>query len=246
MNENDGLHAALRELSNLLLSEETLRSSLQQVAFLSVRAIEECDAAGISVVAGSDVITAAGSDEHVDTIDDLQYRSEEGPCLQAIVDGRIIRSDRVADDPRWPAFGKLAAQHGVTACLAVPLLEDGESLGALNLYSYRDQGFDAASEESAVVLAAQASGPLSDMRRYASLRLAASHLIGQIDSQVPVATGVLMERERCSREEAVAALTRMATEGKTEVEDAALTIVRSTVEVGGSGSVPLVKPSPPD
>ena len=44
--------ASLRELAQLLLSEETLETTLQRVADLSVRTIPGCDSAGVTLPQG--------------------------------------------------------------------------------------------------------------------------------------------------------------------------------------------------
>jgi GAF domain-containing protein len=239
MTDSDRLLAALRELSNLLLSDETMRSSLQRVAFLSVRAIEVCDAAGVSVVSDGGVTTAASSDNRVEAVDEIQYRTGQGPCLQAITDGRIFRLDSMDEETRWPEFTAVAAECGVRGCLALPLIEDGETFGALNLYSFQARPFDVGDEDAAVALAAQASGPLSNMRRYVNLQRIASRLSRTGNSAVPMAAGVLMERNCCSHIEAMRLLTRIAEEEGHDLEGAALAIVRSVtspIQLRGVGA----------
>jgi GAF domain-containing protein len=178
-------------------------------------------------MSGTGVITAASSDDRVEAVDEIQYSSGQGPCLQAITDGRIFRLDSMDEETRWPAFTARAAEQGVRGCLALPLLEDGETFGALNLYSFQDRPFGVTDEDSAVALAAQASGPLSNMRRYANLQQIASHLSRAEDSAVPLAAGILMERNCCSRIEAMRLLTRIAEEDGHDAEAAALAVVRS-------------------
>lgn len=227
MTEKERLLDSLRQLSNLLLSEETLRSSLKRVANLSVRAMDACDAAGVSVVDGSLVVTIASSDASVEVIDEIQYTTEQGPCLQAIRDGQIYKIDSMTEDTRWPEFTRLAIQSGVMACLGLPLIEDGSTFGSLNLYGYHDRIFDSEDEKSAVALAAQASGPLSNMRRYEELQQIASRLSKANEAPLAVAVGILMEREGCSRDDATAKLRRMAEDDSGDLEAAARAIVSS-------------------
>src|SRR5687768_1429064 len=87
---------SVRELSSLLVSEETLSTALDRVAKLSAEVVPGAEAVGITLVKGeqdqnrSDAAeTAAYSDPRVLPIDQAQYRSNEGPCLQAIEDNEI-------------------------------------------------------------------------------------------------------------------------------------------------------------
>ena len=62
MNERqDSLESQLSELSELLLSNETLDTALSHVADIAVRAIPACDAAGVSLLEDGQVSTAATS-----------------------------------------------------------------------------------------------------------------------------------------------------------------------------------------
>ena len=219
----------LREIANLLLSEESLRSSLERVAFLSVKAMDACDAAGVSIRDGSEVITVANSDERVQVIDEIQYRQMDGPCLQAIRDGQIFRIDSLEHESRWPGFVELARGLGVKACLAIPLMEETSTFGALNLYSYGDSAFSSDDEEAGIALAAQASGPLSNIRRYAELQHIASDLERSSESPVDIAAGVLMERHGSDREQAMERLHALAEKHRGDIEAAARAIVLSVV-----------------
>ena len=226
MSENKALIEALRELSNVLLSEDTLTGVLERTAFLSVRAIPACEGAGVSAVAGSQVVTIASSEERVRLVDEIQYRSGDGPCLQAIRDGEIFKADSLVGETRWPGFADLATRAGVRACLAIPLLEEGSTFGALNLYSFGDLTFGEDDEKAAVALAAQAAGALSNMRRYEELESIASRLSREASSAVDVALGILMERERCTIEGARAKLRSLAEDLGGSLDAAALSIVR--------------------
>jgi GAF domain-containing protein len=173
------------------------------------------------------VTTAAASDENVETIDAIQYETDEGPCLQAIRDGQIFRIDSMSGDTRWPRFAARAAGLGVQTCLALPLIEDGSSFGALGLYSYANHVFSSNDEKAAVVLAAQASGPLANMRRYAQLTQIASRLLESTDSKVALAAGILMERDGCSSADAMKTLRRIAEFDGGQLEGASLSVIGS-------------------
>jgi GAF domain-containing protein len=229
MAPNNRLLETLREISSILLSDESLRSTLERVAFLSVRAMDACDGAGVSIRDGSQVVTVASSDERVQVIDEIQYRQRDGPCLQAMDDAQIYTIDSMEEETRWPRFVEHARELGVGACLSIPLLEGANTFGSLNLYSYGEKSFTADDEAAGVALAAQASGPLANMRRYVELQLIASDLERASESPVAVAAGVLMERDGSDRARAMEKLSSLAEKHRGDIEAAARVVLLSVV-----------------
>ena len=105
-----------------------------------MRIVPGVEAAGITVVRGSNYRTVAPSGELPRQVDEIQYELRTGPCVDAIVNETTFRTGDLENDPRWPTFGKRAAvEAGVHSMLAIRLfLADGhdrETIGALNMYS---------------------------------------------------------------------------------------------------------------
>src|SRR5262249_15839869 len=91
----------LAELAGLLLTQEGLDAMLTHVARIAVRAVPACDAAGMSLQEGERVYTAAVSEAYVEQIDQHQYDTDEGPCLDALRTGTLRRSPSLEADARW-------------------------------------------------------------------------------------------------------------------------------------------------
>src|SRR5881628_1036200 len=79
----DELTAAMAELASLLVDEDDLAGMLERVGRLGVRAIPDCDSAGVTLLEGGSPMTAAASDPRTLAVDDAQYRVGDGPCLRA-------------------------------------------------------------------------------------------------------------------------------------------------------------------
>src|SRR5207245_11323116 len=107
----DGLSEAigeeLAELAGLVLVNETLGTTLQRVADLAVRAIPACDAAGVSFSEQGRVETAAVSGPLVTRVDEHQYASGQGPCLERLSTGEPTRSLTSGAAPRAPGLTSL-------------------------------------------------------------------------------------------------------------------------------------------
>jgi len=174
---------------------------LERVTAHAVATIEPCDYAGITVDQHGHPRTLAPTDPMVLEIDELQYRAESGPCLDAMRgDEPIVDAPDLAHDIRWGRFGPEAAGRGVHAVLANRLYVGSERFGSLNLYGTAPSGFTREHHEQASVLSALASLAMSALRHAtdaSGLReaLKTRDLIGQ-------AKGILMERENLDEEAA--------------------------------------------
>jgi GAF domain-containing protein len=66
----------------------------------------------------------------------------------------------MASEARWPAFASRAYQRGINSVISTPLLIEGRTLGALNIYSRTPRAFAPPQGELAWRLASQAAKAL--------------------------------------------------------------------------------------
>jgi hypothetical protein len=102
----------------------------------------EIDGASISLInLGSTRGTFGSSGDLSRRLDELQFTSGEGPCLDAVRNGGpVLVAD--LDDPseqRWPAFRGALLESGVNAVFALPVRIASDHIGALDLFR-RDRG----------------------------------------------------------------------------------------------------------
>ena len=70
-------------------------------------------------------------------------QAEEGPCYQIVTDETFLVSSDLAHDDRWTRFGRIAADAGFPALLAVLLTADGtKRRSALNVYASSPHEYD--------------------------------------------------------------------------------------------------------
>jgi GAF domain-containing protein len=166
----DALSQALESLARHLVNEEGMEATLERVARLACRTIGDCDVAGITLVEDGRSTTAACTDEVALSVDTAQYDSGEGPSLEAFREGSVVRSERLGEDPHWPAFTGTALAHGIRSSLSLPLVVGGECLGVLNLYSRREKGYSCDDAETGLLFAAQAAVAVANAKVYWSAR----------------------------------------------------------------------------
>jgi GAF domain-containing protein len=222
---------ALLSLSRVNLTDGTdLESLLERVAGLAVEQLEGCDMAGVTLMGAEGPSTAVFTDAAAPAIDDAQYRSGHGPCVDAFRSGTILRIDDTISEDRWPEFVAAALVQGVHSSLSLPLQVDGEPIGALNLYS-RTPGTFADTEQVAVVFVAHAASILANAQAYWAGRALTEQLEEALLSRpvIEQAKGILMKEHGCDADEAFEILRNSSQSANRKLRDLAAEIVDEAV-----------------
>ncbi len=142
--------------------------------------------------------TSVFSDPEVPDIDQAQYRSGEGPCLDAFRDGRVYVIASTEREERWPDFCRTASEHGVRSTLSLPMVAGGRSLGALNFYAEREDGFADAHRAVAGRFAAQAAAVLANAQAYWDARSLGENLTEAMKTRATIeqAKGIIMAQSK--------------------------------------------------
>jgi len=188
----------LGELARSMQDRNGLEDTLDAIVRAAADTVPGADEASISAVfRRREVWTPAATGELPRAVDQAQYATGEGPCLDSLYEQHSVRLPDMRDDPRWPRFCARAAELGIASMLAVQLYVDGADLGALNLHSRQVDAFTDESEQVALLFATHAAVAFAGARAQDQLRTAVSSrdLIGQ-------AKGILMERYKITGEEA--------------------------------------------
>lgn len=236
-----GLAQQLSDLARSLQAEPDLDQTLQAVVGAAADNIAGADYAGITRIdRNGRVGTPAATDELVPRIDQAQYETNEGPCLDAIRYDATIRCDDLQADERWPRFAARALELGVKSMLSFQLFVRDRELGAPNLYSREPHVFDDSTEQIGLLLASHAAVAMVGAESQHNLLAAVQHreVIGR-------ATGILMERHKMTGDQAFALLIRTSSVTNRKVRDIAeeLTMTgelstrrpRPSAGAGGSG-----------
>ncbi|MDT4893479.1 MAG: hypothetical protein QOE97_2514 [Pseudonocardiales bacterium] len=209
---------------------------LQQVAFFAAHAIPGADGAGVTLLRIDGTETRlealAASAPFVAEIDDVQYALfNEGPCITAALERRIVRSGSLAGEAMWPRFGPRVGSLGVHSALSLPLLVPGQLVGALNVYAHAEDVFD----EHAAQLGELFAKPAAVAVYNAQLLAQALTLTRQLQralSTRPVidqAIGLLRGRLGISAEEAFGRLRTLSQNENTKLADIAHQIIEQAV-----------------
>jgi len=182
-------------LCRVSVGDVTLEETLRGLAELANAAIGGSDMVGVTMLVGGRPRTAVSTDDTVSEVDDVQYRSGLGPCLDACDDQQVKRADSTGRDGRWPAFRRAAAARGILSSLSVPLVAHHQGIGALNCYSRTVTAFSADDERVAAPFALAAAMALAYWdARHSGERLG---LAVQSPATIEQAKGILMAAQGC-------------------------------------------------
>jgi GAF domain-containing protein len=217
----------LAQLAGIMLSEPDLPSALRRVTQVAVGIVPSCDGASLTMYQRGRPESAAADADWAGDLDDLQHREQEGPCLDCLSEGSVMRVRDLGADSRFPTYGPRAAERGARAVLSMPLAADGRTVGALNFYSREPDVFDGGGLALAELLTAHASLAVQAATAYYSNRDLADQMREAITSRAVIeqAKGVLMAQRQCTPDEAFQLLVSASQRANRKLRDVALDIV---------------------
>jgi GAF domain-containing protein len=224
------LTAALVELVNLMLDVPTVEAMLDDMARLAARVVTPPAACGITMRRNRHVLTVAASAPLAGRLDEVQYGQDDGPCLQALRTGVAVHVHDLAMDTRWGSYRLYALGAGVRSSLSLPLVVDGKTQGALNLYALTPNAFGDTARAAAEQFAAQASAALTIVSRQARQTQLSEQLKESLASRSVIdrAIGIVMAQRRCAADTAFELLRELSQNQNRKLRDVASDLVSAT------------------
>jgi GAF domain-containing protein len=226
------LSESLAALSRFFVGDHTLEETLLRVSDLTVEAVPAADLVGITMVVEGRKRTAVFTDETAPEVDQAQYDTGEGPCLDAFEKQQVFALDSTREDGPWPAFRQAAAAHGIGSTLSLPMVVDKRGVGAMNLYAHRERAFTQESREVGAMFASQAAIVLANAHAYWDARELGERLGEAMKSRAVIeqAKGMLMAAQRCDEDAAFELLVRASQRENRKLRDVAAGIVAKASE----------------
>jgi GAF domain-containing protein len=189
-------------------NNEVVDAALTLVVKLAEETVRCAQGVSVSLDRHGKLRTVAASNDTVLEMDHHQYDSGEGPCVDAAAEGHEFHIDSLAGETRWPTFVPKATEQGIRSILSTPLIPRDRPLGALNIYSDAERVFGSTEKELAQLFATQAENFLAVAGADVSDEQRAARLADALRSRevITLATGVLMERNGTTQDEASASL----------------------------------------
>lgn len=226
----DPRSVALSALARFLVTEVSLGDTLEHVAHIATDAMSGASFSGMAIL-GDDgnPTTAVFTSEEAPEIDQGQYETGNGPCLEAWRTKSVVRlDDMTAATNRFPAFAQASLQHGVNSTLSLPMIAGDQGVGAFNLYAREERAFTDGDEALGLELASAAAAVLSNARAYWGAVGLSEQLSEAMRSRAVIeqAKGMLMAQSKTlAPDEAFELLRRASQRENVKVRDIAQRIV---------------------
>lgn len=223
----DDATEALDQLVAALERNDDSELLLQQVCEHITVVVQGADIATVTVFVDGVPSTAACTHELGHALDQVQYGSAEGPCLDAARTGEIAVAGVDEARRRWPSFAEAASDAGVGSCLSAPFDIDDLHAGVVNMYGRAPASFGRGEVAWAMLYTTAAEGIVRALARYRSMRELADNLRQALISRTVIdqAKGVLMATQRVSADEAFDLLVDRSQRENVKVRDLAHEIV---------------------
>jgi GAF domain-containing protein len=220
---------AFARLGRLKLDESDLNGVLETVADLAKRTIPGAAEVSVTLVRSQKAQTAAFTGDLALRLDESQYETGRGPCLDASAAASTISVPDMTGERRWPHWTASARENGVGSSVSIGLPVQDPVTGALNIYATEPNAFDSDAVVVARTFASYAAVALANAHLYDATATLAQQLQAAMESRAVIeqAKGIVMSDRRCTADEAFAILTKLSQDTNRKVRDVASALVRN-------------------
>lgn len=224
--------AALAELSKIMHGREPLNTTLERIAQLARATMPEVDEVSMTLLEDGKARTAVFTGALAIQLDERQYDTGFGPCLDAAVSGETIVIDTSDPDVAYPDFARAARGCGVTHSVSVGLPVPDRVVGAMNLYASTATPPDDRTITVAETFASYAAVAMVNAALYTDIAELAKQLQLAMESRSVIgqAKGILIAKHRYSPDRAFRDLVRASQRSNRKLRDVAEEIVDFTID----------------
>lgn len=192
------------------------------------RLVDGCDHASLMLTEDGAFRTAASSDETAATVDDLERRTGEGPCVDAILREEYQLEPDLSEPSEWPVFAaRVLAETPVRGVAGFRILDGArrQKAGALNLFSDTPRAFTARAGDQGAILAAFTSVALMSVAQGEEARTLRAGL--ESNREIGKAVGLLMAAHQVDDDGAFAILRKASQDLNLKVAEIAREVVQN-------------------
>ncbi len=202
--------SAYAALSKVVLADRPLSEVLEEVVLLAKQVLPETPEVSVTLLKGDHAETSAFTGAVAIELDERQYDTGFGPCLDAAASGEKIKLVMADPDNPYPDFAEMAQRQGVSHSMSVGIPIATPTVGALNVYGSTGRPFTADAERIVGTFASFAGIVLASAGLHQDLADLAGQLNSAVRSRAVIdqAKGVIMAQNRCSGDEAFQLLVR--------------------------------------
>jgi GAF domain-containing protein len=225
--DDDG-QALVTALAQILLDVDHVTITLWQVAQVARKTLADIDEVSVTLLDRQKAQTVVFTGQLAVQLDERQYQSGRGPCLDATKTGNTVLVDTGDQANPYPEFSRAAQRAGILHSVSVGLSIPDRILGALNMYTSTRHPIRDDTVKLAEAFAQYAGVTVANASTYHKSAALAEQLRERLTSRAVIdqAKGVLMERHGCTADEAFAMLVDASQRTNRKVGDIAEAIVK--------------------
>lgn len=238
-------HQAWTRLEPSLRESTSIDSYLQAAADLTAEVLEVDGSYSLSISLYGKPVTVGSSYRSAWEADQVEFDTEDGPCVEALRTGAVSGPIDLTTEQRWPAWTAVATLLGFSSAAGIPgEVSPGERI-ALNLYAPTPGAFDGEVMHRATLFAEEVARTLPAAVRLFEADERATHLEQALASRSTIdqAIGVLMSQNRCTPEVAFGILRRASQNRNIKLRDVAAAIIERYTGHSASEAPAFQRPS---
>ena len=150
-----GIAAQLAALvADLRRDNQDVDTELSKLIESAGRNVPGAQYVGITLAHQKAVETVVATQRYPAVLDEIQHHQQEGPCLAAAWEHRMVRINDLNVDDRWPGYRReVLDRTPIRSVLAFELFTNNDAMGALNFYSENTHAFSEESIEVGLIFA---------------------------------------------------------------------------------------------
>jgi hypothetical protein len=228
--ESELTDAQTDALIDVLLDSPDMNVFLQRLVQISNRKLGQSLAEGhcsVTVLRSRRPVTVCSSDAETAAMDEVQYASKRGPCMEAVLKGQLVEVADLQTEKRWPRYVRAMAGSPMRSVLAVPIPLKTAGGAALNTYSPDPGPVPEHVRKSLLELAAVAGRAVTLSMKLQTQAEKSADLTAALESRtaIDLASGVIMAQTGCSQKEAVNVLMKASSNRNEKLRDVALSVL---------------------
>ena len=186
--------------------------------------------AGVTLVHDGQQRFVTAADEAIATLERVQEKWQKGPCIDAVASAAPVAVGDIAEvdaSDRWPDYVIAAKTTGIRAVAGIPMLAEGEAIGAVNLYDSQPRDWSAEDLRVATIFASIATGYLAHASAARQQQRTAEQLEQALSTRLIIeqAKGVLATQRETDVDEAFKRLRKYAREHNARIHDVSRAVV---------------------
>jgi len=228
--DNELTHSGTDVLVDALLDSSDMHFFLQRLVSIATAELgqgSEGAHCSVTVWRKRRPVTIVSSDPETAAMDEVQYGSNQGPCLEAVKTRQIVEMVDLRTEKRWPKYVGAMSASPMRSVLAVPIGLKAPGAAALNCYSPYPGPVSDDVRQSLLSFAAVAGRAVTLSVKLQTQEELAADLAAALESRttIDLAAGVIMAQTGCTQKQAVDIMMTASSNRNEKLRSVALSVI---------------------